>query len=71
MLADGSLHLRRRANDTIDNVAESVTVRASKDTAWPHIGTLMKLLADPRLAFWKVELALEPESDPVQTQTPR
>ena len=71
MLADGSLHLQRLANDPIDNVAEAVMIRTPASTPWLHIGTLMELLATPELAFWKVELATGPEPEPAPSRMPR
>lgn len=71
MLADGSLHLHRRANDPIDSVAEAVTIRTPANTPWFHIGTLMELLATTELAFWTVELATGPEPQPEPPRMPR
>jgi hypothetical protein len=71
MLANGTLHLQRHANDPNDSVDDAVMIRAPKGIQWHHVGTLMKLFADPRVAFWKVELVTDPATEQPSARRPR
>jgi hypothetical protein len=71
LLANGSLHLHRLANDPVENVVEPVMIRAPQGAPWSHVGTLMKVLANPSVVFWKVEIASDPAPEPVPARLPR
>lgn len=61
-LAAGRLSLKAvsEGGRTFEGIAEVVRVEVSTGTAWAPIGELMKLCSEPAIAFWHLDLAVDP-----------
>jgi biopolymer transport protein ExbD len=46
------------SGQTLELVDEPILLRADKWTEWHYVGEIMKQCSQPKIAFWKVELAL-------------
>jgi len=62
-IATKALHLVDKdvGGATAKVIDEPILIRADKWTEWNYVGEIMKQCSQPKIAFWKVQLALSEE----------
>ena len=71
-LAEGWLRLTRVPGEgrSHEGIAEAMKIVVPKATAWAPVGELMKICAEPDIAFWALELDVDPAIVPASIRSP-
>lgn len=71
-LADGWLSLTSVPGDgrSHEVIAEALKIVVPKETPWAPVGELMKICSDPAIAFWAIELDVDPAIVPASILSP-